>query len=181
LRGALLGVGAAAKFAPLALAPLFFNPSADRRARGPLLFALAFVAVLAATVLPFLPPGGLHELYDRTLGFQLRRESPFSVWGQDPSLDWLHVLVEVAAVNLAAILILVPARKAPPQVAALAAAVLIALQLAAVHWFYLYVVWFAPLVLVALFSAHQPAAAPTAPTTAPGPPHPRAEPAPKQP
>jgi hypothetical protein len=103
---------------------------------------------------PFLPPGGLHELYDRTLGFQIDRESPFSIWGQEPSLNWLHVLVELGAVNFAAVLLIAPARKTATQVAALAAAVLIALQLAAVHWFYLYVVWFAPLVFVALFSAY---------------------------
>jgi hypothetical protein len=36
-------------------------------------------------------------------------------------------------------------------VAALAAAVLIAVQLGATHWFYFYVVWFLPLVLAALF------------------------------
>ena len=34
-----------------------------------------------------------------------------------------------------------------------AAAVLIALQLGATHWFYFYVVWFLPLVLAALFAA----------------------------
>ena len=37
------------------------------------------------------------------------------------------------------------------QVAALAAAVMIAIELTADHWFYLYIVWFAPLVLVAAF------------------------------
>jgi hypothetical protein len=37
-----------------------------------------------------------------------------------------------------------------PQVAALAAAVLIAVQSTADHWFYLYIPWFAPLVLIAL-------------------------------
>ena len=36
--------------------------------------------------------------------------------------------------------------------AALAAAVLIALQLTVDHWFYLYLVWFAPLVWVALLT-----------------------------
>jgi hypothetical protein len=41
------------------------------------------------------------------------------------------------------------------QIAALAAAVLIAFQIAADHWFYLYVVWFAPLVFVALFAAYE--------------------------
>ncbi len=36
--------------------------------------------------------------------------------------------------------------------AALAAAVLIAIQLTVDHWFYLYLVWFAPLVWVALLT-----------------------------
>jgi hypothetical protein len=112
----------------------------------------AFVLVLVVTVVPFIPPGGLHELYDRTLGFQIGRESPFSIWGQSPGLDTLHLLVELAAVNFAAVLLIFPARKSTVQLAALAAAVLIAIQTAAVHWFYLYVVWFAPLVLVALFA-----------------------------
>ena len=48
-----------------------------------------------------------------------------------------------------------PARKTPTQVAALAAAVLIAVQLGATHWFYFYVVWFLPLVLAALFVAQR--------------------------
>jgi hypothetical protein len=154
-RGAMVALGTAAKIAPAALAPLFFNPSGDRRLRGPVLYTAAFVLVLVATVVPFLPPGGLSQLYDRTLGFQLGRESPMSIWGQDPSLDGLHTFVKIAAVNLAALLLIVPARKTLVQVSALAAAVLIALQLGVVHWFYLYVVWFAPLVLVALFARHE--------------------------
>jgi len=154
-RGALVGLGAAAKLAPLALAPLFFNPRGERRLRGPILFTVALVAVIVAAVAPFVPPGGLHQLYDRTLGFQVSRESPFSIWGQDPSLDSLHTVVQIAAVNFAVVLLLIPAAKSLVQVAALAAAVLIALELATVHWFYLYIVWFAPLVLVALFARHE--------------------------
>ena len=34
------------------------------------------------------------------------------------------------------------------------AAILIAVELTATHWFYLYVVWFVPFVFVALFAAH---------------------------
>jgi hypothetical protein len=49
----------------------------------------------------------------------------------------------------------VPRRKTPVQVAALGAAVLIALQIVAAHWFYLYIVWFTPFVLVALFALHR--------------------------
>jgi hypothetical protein len=47
----------------------------------------------------------------------------------------------------------------------LGAAVLIAVQLAATHWFYLYVVWFVPFVFVALF-ASQRVARPEAPAPA---------------
>jgi hypothetical protein len=154
-RGALVGLGAAAKFAPLALAPLFANPDGSSRLRGPLVFGGVLAAVLLAAFLPFVPPGGLGDVYDRTLGFQLGRDSPFSVWGQSPTLEPLHTLVKVGAVNLAVALLIFPARKAPVQAAALAAAVLVALQLATVHWFYLYVAWFAPLVLVALFARHE--------------------------
>jgi hypothetical protein len=35
--------------------------------------------------------------------------------------------------------------------------VLIALQLVASYWFYLYVVWFVPFLLVACFGAYRPA------------------------
>ena len=44
--------------------------------------------VVAVVTLPFLPDGGLREIYDRTLGYQATRSSPFSVWGQAPSLDF---------------------------------------------------------------------------------------------
>ena len=51
--------------------------------------------------LPFVPDGGLRELYDRTLGYQATRSSPFSVWGQAPSLDFLQPVARVGAVALA--------------------------------------------------------------------------------
>ena len=53
----------------------------------------------------------------------------------------------------------VPRRRDVATLAALAAAVLIALQLAVTHWFYLYLVWFAPLVWIALLTP-APAAGP---------------------
>ena len=58
-----------------------------------------------------------------------------------------------AAVALAVGVAFVPRFKTPVQIAALAAAVTIAIQLTAGHWFYFYVVWFLPLVLVAAFAA----------------------------
>ncbi len=153
-RGALAALAGAAKLAPFALAPLFI--AGDRRlGRGALLAGAVFVAVVTMSFLPFVPDGGLRQVYDRTLGFQTGRDSPFSIWGQQPGLDWLHTVVKVAAIGLALLVAVVPRRRTPAQVAALGAAVLIALQLAATHWFYLYIAWFAPLVFVALFTAYR--------------------------
>jgi len=143
-RGALLALASAAKFAPLALVPLFATLG------RPVRYAVAFAVVVAAVVIPFLPDGGLRAFYDTTLGFHAGRESPFSVWGQEPGLDWLHSVLKVAVAGLAVVIAVVPRGRDTVQVAALAAVALIGLQLVTVHWFYLYVVWFAPLALVAL-------------------------------
>ena len=95
--------------------------------------------------------------WDQTIGFQFDRESPFSVWGQNSGLDPLLWLVKVAVVGLAIAVAFVPRRRDALQVAALGAAVLIATQLIAIHWFYLYIVWFAPFLLVALFGEYSTA------------------------
>jgi hypothetical protein len=152
-RGAMLSLAAGAKFGPAALAPLFAAATGVRRWRSALLFGIAFCAVAAVLTVPFIPNGGLHELYDRTIGYQASRSSPFSVWGLAPSLDFLRPIARAAAVVFALGVALWPRRKTAAQVAALAAAVVIAVQLGATHWFYFYVVWFLPLVLVALFQA----------------------------
>src|SRR5204863_3754695 len=114
-----------------------------------------FAAVGVALVVPFIPDGGLHEMYDRTLGYQASRSSPFSAWGLAPSIDFLRPVERIAAVALAVAVALWPRRKTPAQLAALAAAVTIAIQLGATHWFYFYVVWFLPFVLVAVFVAQR--------------------------
>jgi hypothetical protein len=152
-RGALTALAAAAKFGSAALAPLFATGTGERRWRSAAVFAVVFAAVAAGAVLPFLPDGGVREFYDRTLGYQATRGSPFSVWGQAPSLDFLQPVARAAAVALALGLALWPRFRSPVQLAALAAAVTIAVQLTATHWFYFYVVWFLPFVLVAAFSA----------------------------
>jgi hypothetical protein len=151
-RGVLAAVAGLAKFGPLILAPLFAAGHGERRARPMILFTLAFLATAAVVTIPLLPDGGFRELYDRSLGYQASRGSPFSVWGQAPSLHFLQTLSKVFAVGLAALFFFVPTRRSTVQVAALAAALLIAVQVTANHWFYPYVVWFAPLVLVAVFA-----------------------------
>ena len=157
-RGAAIGLGAAAKFVPLALAPLFATAGvAPRRRRAAAVFAAALALVVVATLAPFIPDGGLREIYDRTVGYQAGRDSPFSVWGQVDAPGWALHAVQGAAMILALAVVLVPARRDAVQVAALGAAVLIALQFGAVHWFYLYIVWFAPLALVALLGVYSEA------------------------
>jgi hypothetical protein len=152
LRGAALALAAGAKFAPLALVPLFAGMT--RSLRGVLRFTVAFGFVAVLVMLPVLLDGGLTTFWDRTIGYQLGRDSPFSIWGQEQSLSWLQVTVKVLAVALAVLAAFVPRRRSPLQVAALVAAVLIALELALTHWFYLYVVWFFPFVMIALLGQY---------------------------
>jgi hypothetical protein len=157
-RGVLTGLGAAAKFVTLALGPLFARGTGKLFSRGTLEAGLAILAVVIVAFVPFLGPG-IKQVWHRTLDYQITRPSPFSVWGQASSLAWLHTLIKVIAVGLAVIVAFIPRRRDPVTVAALGAAVLVGFQLAAGHWFYLYIVWFAPFALVALFAPYVPTAA----------------------
>jgi hypothetical protein len=152
-RGVFVALASAAKFAPLTLAPLFATGRGERpRKLSWTWFGLAFVVVVAALVLPFIPAkGGFGTFWSQTLGFQLSRQSPFSIWGQNPSLDGLLTVTKIGVVALAVAVAFVPRRRTAVQVAALGAAVVIATQLTAIHWFYLYIDWFMPFALVALF------------------------------
>lgn len=154
-RGLFVALAAAAKFGPAALAPLFATGTGERRTGSWLIFGAVFAVVIAVLFLPFIPDGGIREIYDRTLGYQASRSSPFSIWGLAPSLDFLRTLVRLGSVVLAVGVAFYPRSRSPIQVAALAAAVTIAIQLGATHWFYFYVVWFLPFVLVASFAAER--------------------------
>jgi hypothetical protein len=164
-RGALVALAGLAKFAPLALAPLFAGGRGHHPRRLPA-FAAGFAVVTVLALAPF----DLSLLWDRTLGFQQERASPFSIWGYYELPGALQAAVQLAAVAFAlAVAFLRPSD--PRALAALAAAVLIALQLAVDHWFYLYLVWFAPLIWVALLagSARSPRPGDARPPLAPAP------------
>ena len=176
-RGALLAAATWAKFAPLVLAPLFAagergllarntnvppassaSPpgaagSASERtgtARPVATFVAAFAAATVVLLaVPAIDPG-LATFWERTVSSQLDRTSPFSIWGQVDGVEWVQKLVLVVCAGLALALAFVPRRRSIAQVAALAAAVLIALQLAVDHWFYLYIPWFLGPILIAL-------------------------------
>jgi glycosyl transferase family 87 len=174
-RGVFAALATLTKFAPIMLAPMLltYRPAgpvaaapptcSDGAPRRPPLrgtpatappagvrFALAFFITIAVLLAwPAIDPG-LHSFYERTIAYQADRDSPFSIWGQVPGLEPVRIAILVGVGLLAVVLAFWPRRKTLVQVAALAAALLIGLQLTAQHWFYLYIVWFFPLLLVAL-------------------------------
>src|SRR4051812_30014941 len=147
-RGAFVALAGMAKFAPLALGPLYITQS-GRRVR----FAVGMAIVLALCFVFVLAYGNPRMFADRTLGFQTSRGSPFSIWGLR---DWTtaQAVVQMAGVLLAVAVAFLPRRRDLIGLGALTAAVLIALQLGITHWFYLYIVWFFGPLMVALLGVH---------------------------
>ncbi len=149
LSGALLGLATAAKFSPAGLLPLLAAPR-RRGVKGAVVCTASFAVVVAAAIFSWLPPGGLAYFWKRTLDFQMTRPDVLSPWALHPGLHPLQIAIEVLAVLLAAAVAFVPRERSLTQLAALAGAVTIAIQLPAVHWFYYYILWFLPFMLVAL-------------------------------
>lgn len=155
-RGVMAALATFAKFAPLVLVPMLATYG-QKRPR----FVLAFAATAIAVMLwPIFDPG-LHTFYDRTIAYQAGRDSPFSIWGQVPTLEPLRIATLATVAALSLVFAFRPRRKKLPQVAALGAALLIGVQLTMHHWFYLYIVWFYPLLLVAMASLERGTGLPT--------------------
>ncbi len=159
-RGVTAALAGLTKFAPLALAPLLATHglSGPPRARvmAVLRFAVAFALCAAVVGIPALSHSSLRAFWESTLVYQANRGSPFSVWGLYGGLALPQAIVEAAAVALAVALAVVPRRPDTVGLAAAAAAILLALQLGVDHWFYLYIPWFAPLVMLALLGRYRP-------------------------
>jgi hypothetical protein len=155
-RGAAVALAGWTKFGALLLVPLWAGYPA-LAARTVARFGAAFLGVtlIAFSVLLLEPGlwGAVETFWERTIGFQLGRDSPFSLWewGQYhaqgiPDLGFLQPVVAVGAIALALVVGVFPRFKTPVQLAALTAAVLVAFELSLSHWFYLYLPWFAPFV-----------------------------------
>ena len=161
-RGSAVALAGWAKFGALLLAPLWASypgPVSGLEPRRLLRFAAAFTAAtLAAFAILLLEPSLLNAIrtfWDRTVGFQVGRDSPFSLWGWGqyhaegiPDLGFVQPVLAVLAVAVAVAAAFVPREKGPIELAALTAAVLVAFQLSLTHWFYLYLPWFLPFVLL---------------------------------
>jgi hypothetical protein len=168
-RGIVVGLGAAAKFFPAILLPLAAVGVHGDRSQVRKVLA-GFVIAAGASVAAFLPSGGLKVMWNHTIGYQLTRPDIFSPWALHPSLAPVKVAIEVGVVVLALGVAFRPrCPRTIPQVAALAAALIIAVQLPALHWFYLYIVWFLPLVLIAVLADGPRPTTPLIATEAPEP------------
>jgi len=165
LRGGFAALAGWTKFAALVVAPLWgtYPQWNTRRVARYLVgylagFALAFsILLLEPNVLE-----AARTFWDRTLGWQLGRESPFSIWdwGQYhargiPDLHVPHQVVKALVLAGALAAAFVPRRKSPLQLAALSAALIAAFELVLTHWFYLYIPWFFPFAAFALLARDQ--------------------------
>jgi hypothetical protein len=178
LRGLFVGLAGWAKFGALVLAPLWASYPEARRPSGKATFVVGFaVATLAAFSILLLEPNPAHAarvFWDRTFGWQVGRDSPFSIWGWGqyhaagiPDLGIAQQVV-VGLLALGSIVCyFVPRRKTPLQLAALTAALLIGFELTLTHWFYLYIPWLFPFVAFVVLAPHVRRQAPPPPSDNP--------------
>jgi hypothetical protein len=151
-RGLAAGLGIATKFAPAVIAPLFIRAAGGWSRRAILVYMGASTAAVAVAFAPFIPDGGLREIFERTIGWQIERQADTTIWGQYQSVGSLRPFARAAVIVFAMAIAFVPRRRTPVQVAALAVAVVVAFELSLGNWFPSYVVWFAPAAFVAFFA-----------------------------
>ena len=104
-----------------------------------------------------------HVFWTRTVGFQVGRAAPWSLWdwGQYHArgLPDLHIVQRVLQGMLVAgavALAFFPRRKSPLQLAALTAVLLAGFELVVTYWLYTYIPWFYPFAIIALLAPAVP-------------------------
>jgi hypothetical protein len=153
--GFAVGVGFAAKFVPAALLPALVRLRRGGGLRAAVLCLLGFATVVAVAVAAFAPPEGLGLMWSHTIARQSGSSSPFSVWGLWEWIAWLRGPLQVILIGaaVAASAAAFARERGVAEAAAVAAALVIGVEVTAFHWIYFYIVWFLPLVIVALFVA----------------------------
>jgi hypothetical protein len=154
-RGAMSALAALTKFAPLAAVPvLLTHRLRETRGRGLLAFAVAFALVAVLAGEPAWAHSSLRTIYERTIGYQAARRTPFSIWGLW-GIEGAQTASVYGVLALLVWLSLARRRADRPALAAAVAASLIAVQLPAQYWFYPYVVWFFAPLAPALFDRYE--------------------------
>jgi hypothetical protein len=159
-RGVFGALSGWSKFASLVVMPLWATYP-GRRPSWRFLAAFA-AATIAAFSVVLLEPSPFHELrvfWDRTIAWQVGRDSPFSLWDWRqyhaqglPDLHLLQRVLQVALVVAAVAVAWVPRRKSPLQLAALTAALLAGFELVQTYWLYTYIPWFFPFAAIAVLA-----------------------------
>jgi uncharacterized membrane protein len=150
VRGLLLAAATLTKFLPGLLALQFLGARPGRR-RYALTVAAALAAMLAWPLITCGPARFLHSTLDYQL-IQRGDGTQFSIWTYLPP----DVALAARAVLALALVILAlsswrrSAVQDPCQHAALAAALLIGAELLLGYWFYSYLTWFYPLLVIAI-------------------------------
>jgi len=154
-RGFLAVVGSMTKFVSLILLPLFATHQwHQRRFRTVALYSLGALLAAALVWSPVILGGeSLSTVFERTVKFQFGRDAPFSFWGYY-DFDTAQLVWQAAVVLLALAMPLLPRRRDVVGLAGAAAALLIAAELSVTYWFYLYLVWFFPPLIVGLFGRY---------------------------
>jgi hypothetical protein len=151
-RGLLMAAAALTKFLPALLALQFLGVR-----RGRWRYALTLVLSLAAMLAWPLITSGPARFLDSTFGYQLIQRGggiQFSIWTYMP-----HAAIVARPILAAALVLLALAPTVRTGVqdareqAALAAALLIGGQLVLGYWFYSYLTWFYPLLVIAIIRA----------------------------
>jgi hypothetical protein len=151
-RGLLIAAAALTKFVPALLAVQFLGVR-QGRSRYVLTLIAALTAMLAWPLITSSPA----QFLDSTFGYQLIQRGggvQFSIWTYLPDAAIAARAVLAAALVLLALSPLVrPGVQDARQHAALAAALLIGAQLLLGYWFYSYLTWCYPLVIIAIIQA----------------------------
>jgi uncharacterized membrane protein len=163
-RGAMAAVAVWTKLSPLALVPLMIGhaPAARSRRAAVLTFAGAFLLSSVLVLAPVLIHSSASTFVARTFGFQLGRAPAFSLWERlnaggliaaawvKPTSQVVHGLLIALTAGLVLVAMRMPRRQDVVGLAAACAAVLTAVELCQDYYSLTYILWFAPLVLVAL-------------------------------
>ena len=154
-RGFMAAVGSMTKFASLILLPLFATHGwHEHRVKTVVRYAVGVLLAWALVWSPVILGGeSLTTVYERTIKFQFGRDAPFSFWGYY-DLDTPQLIWQVCVVLFALALPLMRRRRDVIGLAGAAAALLTAAELSVTYWFYLYLVWFFPPLIVGLLGRY---------------------------
>jgi hypothetical protein len=163
-RGVFAALSGWTKFASLLVVPLWLTYPGRRPSwRFALGFAAATLAAFSILLFAADPFHEAHVFWSRTVGFQIGRAAPWSLW------DWrqyharglpdLHIVQRVLQALLLAGAVVVaffPRRKSPLQLAALTAVLLAGFELIVTYWLYTYIPWFYPFAALTLLAPALP-------------------------